>query len=128
MAAITPILSSKACAYPPGLFHHAKIYNGVVYTTGQIGADVEGKLVSEDIGLQTEQVIKNLEAILKEANSGLDRVLKFNIYMVDQAQYAGMNEMYKKMIPDPKPPRACVFIKGLPAGASVEMECIAAQS
>jgi len=125
---ITPILCDKACAYPPGLFHHAKVYNGVVYCAGQVGADVTGKLVSDDIGEQTKKTIENLEAILESAGSSLSRVLKVNIYLPDQANYAGMNEVYARMMPDPKPPRACVFIKGLPGGASVEIECIAAQS
>ncbi|KAL0258324.1 hypothetical protein SLS55_007500 [Diplodia seriata] len=118
MSDITPVLSDKACAYPAGLF--------LVYTTGQIGADVAGTLVGKDIASQTEQVLKNLCAILEAAGSSLARVVKVNIYMVDQSEYAGMNEVYKAMMPDPKPPRACVFVKGLPAGASVEMEMVAA--
>ncbi|OJD35046.1 endoribonuclease l-psp [Diplodia corticola] len=126
MSDITPILSDKACAYPAGLFHHAKVFNNVVYTTGQIGADVAGTLVGEDIASQTKQVLRNLSAILEAAGSSLERVVKVNIYMVDQSEYAGMNEVYKAMMPDPKPPRACVFVNGLPAGASVEMEMVAA--
>ncbi|KAF4310166.1 putative endoribonuclease l-psp protein [Botryosphaeria dothidea] len=100
MSDITPILSDKACAYPAGLFHkdHAKVFNGVVYTTGQIGADVVGNLVSKDIKPQTEQVLKNLSAILEAAGSSLDRVIKVNIYMVDQTEYAGMNEVYKEYV------------------------------
>lgn len=67
----------------------------MVYTTGQIGADVAGNLVSEDIKLQTEQVLKNLSAILEASGSSLERVIKVNIYMVDQSAYAGMNEVYR---------------------------------
>ncbi|KAK7727735.1 hypothetical protein SLS57_002778 [Botryosphaeria dothidea] len=77
--------------------YHAKVFNGVVYTTGQIGADVVGNLVSKDIKPQTEQVLKNLSAILEAAGSSLDRVIKVNIYMVDQTEYAGMNEVYKEV-------------------------------
>ena len=65
-----------------------------MYTTGQIGADVQGTLVSKDIKGQTEQVLKNLAAILEESGSSLDRVIKVNIYMVEQSEYAGMNEVY----------------------------------
>lgn len=97
MSDITPILSDKACAYPAGLFHHAKVFNGIVYTTGQIGADVVGNLVSKDIKPQTEQVLKNLAAILEAAGSSLERVIKVNIYMVDQSEYAAMNEVYKEV-------------------------------
>jgi 2-iminobutanoate/2-iminopropanoate deaminase len=63
----------------------------------QVGANVEGKLVSEDVAAQTEKTIENLKAILEMAGSGLDRVLKVNIYMPEQADYAAMNEVYKKV-------------------------------
>lgn len=76
---------------------HAKVYNGIVYTTGQIGADVAGNLVSKDIKPQTEQALRNLTAILEAAGSSLERVIKVNIYMVDQSEYAGMNEVYKEV-------------------------------
>ncbi|KAJ9143401.1 hypothetical protein NKR23_g6616 [Pleurostoma richardsiae] len=124
---IKAVLSDKACSFPPGLFHHAKVYNGVVYCAGQVGADVSGKLVSSDIKEQTAQMFRNIESILTAAGSSLDRVLKVNLYLVDKEDYPGMNEVYKEMMPDPKPPRACVFISGLPGGAKVEMECVAAQ-
>ncbi|KAH7364204.1 Endoribonuclease L-PSP/chorismate mutase-like protein [Rhexocercosporidium sp. MPI-PUGE-AT-0058] len=120
---IKAILCPEACAFPPGLFHHAKIHNGVVYCAGQIGANVEGTLVSEEIGPQTEKTLENIKNILQSAGSSLERVLKVNIYMLEQTDYAGMNEI----MPDPKPPRACVFVKGLPGDAKVEIECVAAQ-
>ncbi|TVY57169.1 Protein mmf1, mitochondrial [Lachnellula cervina] len=124
---IKAVLSDNACAFPPSLFHHAKVYNGVVYCAGQVGADVQGKLVSEDIKEQTAKTFANISAILETSGSALERVLKVNIYMVDNADYAGMNEVYSKLMPDPKPPRACVFIQGLPGGAKVEIECVAAE-
>ncbi|KAH9909912.1 putative endoribonuclease L-PSP [Xylariomycetidae sp. FL2044] len=124
---IKSILSPEACAFPPGLFHHAKVYNGVVYCAGQVGGNVSGKLVSEDVKEQTTQMFKNIATILKASGSGLERVLKANIYIVDKADYAAFNEVYTQMMPDPKPPRACVFVAGLPGGAKVEMECVAAQ-
>ena len=60
----------------------------------QIGADVEGNLVSEDVGKQTEQTLKNLQAILKASSSSLERLLKVNIYLVNRTDYASMNEVY----------------------------------
>ena len=63
----------------------------------QVGADVTGKLVSDDIGEQTKKTIENLEAILESAGSSLSRVLKVNIYLPDQANYAGMNEVYARV-------------------------------
>ncbi|KAL5320931.1 hypothetical protein ACEPPN_011741 [Leptodophora sp. 'Broadleaf-Isolate-01'] len=107
--------------FSPRLNLHLKILKK------QVGANVEGKLVSEDVGPQTEKTLENIKNILQSAGSSLERVLKVNIYMPEQADYAGMNEVYKRIMPDPKPPRACVFVKGLPGGAKVEIECIAAQ-
>ncbi|GAB7354545.1 hypothetical protein MBLNU459_g5003t1 [Dothideomycetes sp. NU459] len=127
MSTITPILSEKACAYPAGLFHHAKIFNNVVYTTGQIGGDVSGKLVSGDISAQAEQMFKNLEAILEAAGSSLDRVLSANIFLVDPDEYVAFNKVYTKLMSDPKPPRTCVFVNSLPANARCEMNLVAAQ-
>ncbi|KAL1305005.1 hypothetical protein AAFC00_003907 [Neodothiora populina] len=123
---ITPVLSDKACAFPPGLFHHAKVYNGVVYTTGQIGGDVSGKLVSPEVGAQAEQMFANLSAILEASGSGLDRVLAANIFLTEESNYKAFNEVYTRIMPDPKPPRTCVFIKSLPADALCEMNLIAA--
>ncbi|KAF1355575.1 L-PSP endoribonuclease family protein [Delphinella strobiligena] len=123
---IRSILSDKACAFPAGLFHHAKVFNDVIYTTGQIGGDVTGKLVSNEVGAQAEQMFANLSAILEAAGSSLDRVLTANIYLTDSANYAALNEVYTRLMPDPKPPRTCVFVKGLPAGALCEMTLTAA--
>lgn len=63
----------------------------------QVGADIEGNLVSEDIKEQTAKTFANLSAILESAGSVLDRVLKVNIYLVDKGDYAGMNEVYVKV-------------------------------
>lgn len=63
----------------------------------QVGANVEGKLVSEDVGPQTEKTLENIKNILQSSGSSLERILKVNIYMPDQADYAGMNEVYKKV-------------------------------
>ncbi len=63
----------------------------------QVGADVSGKLVSPDVGPQTEKTLSNLAAILEVAGSSLGRALKVNIYVSDQVDYAGMNEVYMRV-------------------------------
>lgn len=88
------------CADISRLPDHAKVYNGVVYTTGQIGGDVSGKLVSSEVSAQAEQMFANLSAILEEAGSSLDRVLTANIFLTDSANYAAFNEMYTKVRPN----------------------------
>lgn len=76
---------------------HAKVFNDVIYTTGQIGGDVTGKLVSNEVGAQAEQMFANLSAILEAAGSSLDRVLTANIYLTDSANYAALNEVYTRV-------------------------------
>jgi len=98
----------------------------VVYTTGQIGGDVSGKLVSDEIVGQARQMVANLENIVETAGSSLDRVLTANIYLTEVSNYASFNAVYTELMPDPKPPRTCVFIKSLPAGALCEMTLTAA--
>lgn len=112
---------------------HARIFNGIVMTSGQIGADTKGVIVSDSVAEQAEQMIKNLEAVLSDAGSGLDRIMNANIFLSDPAYYIEFNAVYnkvsvmlvlaldnetdeQKMIPDPKPPRTCVFV-GLPPGS-----------
>ncbi|KAK5113233.1 hypothetical protein LTR62_003569 [Meristemomyces frigidus] len=123
---IPPILSNQACAFPANLFHHAKVHNSIVYTTGQIGGDVSGRLVDTQIKGQAKQTFTNLATILEAAGSTMDRVLSANIYLTEQADYGDFNEVYTELMPYPKPPRTCVFVKALPAGALCEMSLIAA--
>ncbi|KAG9657359.1 hypothetical protein KCU64_g5251, partial [Aureobasidium melanogenum] len=110
----------------PANFSHARVFNGIIYNAGQIPLDTSGQLVANTIESQTKQVIENHEAILKAAGSGLDRILRINVYLTETADYAGFSETYNALIPDPKPARACVFVKSLPASARVEMDLVAA--
>lgn len=85
--------------FSPRLNLHLKILKKVNWhpESQQVGANVEGKLVSEDVGPQTEKTLENIKNILQSAGSSLERVLKVNIYMPEQADYAGMNEVYKRV-------------------------------
>ncbi|KAH0362731.1 hypothetical protein KCU65_g7896, partial [Aureobasidium melanogenum] len=119
------ILSDRAFAPPTGILNHARVFNGIVMTSGQIGADTKGVVVSDSVAEQAEQMLKNLEAVLSDAGSGLDRIMNANIFLSDPAYYVEFNAVYNKMIPDPKPPRTCVFV-GLPSGIKCEMNLQAA--
>ena len=83
------------------------------------------EIVGEDIGEQTEQVFDNLQAILEEAGSGLDRIVKTTVFLTDLGDFAGMNEVYARRVGQPPPARATVEISNLPSGAKVEIEAIA---
>ncbi|MBQ9307484.1 MAG: RidA family protein [Clostridia bacterium] len=109
-----------------GPYSQAKAVSGFVFTSGQIPLDpATGTLVGEEIRAQTEQVMKNLQAVLCEAGCDFDSVVKTTCFLADIADFAAFNEVYAKYITS-APARSCFAVKALPKGALVEVECIAA--
>src|SRR5512140_184116 len=100
------IVSSPDAPPAIGPYSQAVIANGFVFLSGQIPIDAAGKLVEGDIAAQTEQVFKNLSAVLTAAGSGLDRVVKTTVYLKDMDDFAQMNEVYARCFPADKPARA----------------------
>jgi 2-iminobutanoate/2-iminopropanoate deaminase len=99
---------------------------GLVFVSGQLSLRPDhAEIVGEGIAEQTEQVFANLRAILEEAGSGLDRLVKTTVYLTDLGDFAGMNEVYARHVGDRPPARATVEIAALPSGAKVEIEAIA---
>ena len=86
---------------------------------------LRGSFVSVDIAEQTEQVLKNLDAVLESAGSGLDRVVKTTVFLSDMEDFAAMNEIYSKYFDANKPARATVQAARLPRDAKVEIDCVA---
>jgi 2-iminobutanoate/2-iminopropanoate deaminase len=102
------------------------VYGELVFVAGQLGIDpATGEVVEGGIGPQTERVMENLRAILEEAGSSLDKVLKTSIFLVDLGDFAAMNEVYARFLTEPFPARATVQIAALPSGARVEIEALA---
>jgi 2-iminobutanoate/2-iminopropanoate deaminase len=100
--------------------------SGLVFVSGQLSLRPDhGEIVGETIGKQTEQVFENLRAILEEAGSGLDRLVKTTVYLTDLGDFAGMNEVYARHVGDRPPARATIEVSALPSGAKVEIEAIA---
>jgi len=98
----------------------------LVFTAGQIPLDPEsGKLVEGDITAQTEQVMRNLAAILDAAGSSLSRVVKTTCFLANLDDFAKFNEVYGRHFGDNRPARSTIQAGRLPAGAMVEVECIA---
>jgi 2-iminobutanoate/2-iminopropanoate deaminase len=96
-----------------------------VFVSGQLALRPEhAEIVGEGIAEQTEQVFENLAAILEEAGSGLDRLVKTTVYLTDLGDFAGMNEVYRRYVGDEPPARATVEVAGLPSGAKVEIEAV----
>jgi len=98
-----------------------------VFISGQIPADPQGNLVQGDIVVQTCQVIANLKAILASAGLGLKDVIKTTVYMTDLAEFQEMNRAYAEFFPGHPPTRTTVQVAGLPRGASIEIDAIAAK-
>ena len=99
---------------------------GLVFVSGQLALEPgHAEIVGSTIQEQTEQVLTNIEAILTEAGSGLDRLVKTTVFLADLADFQAMNEVYAERFGSHKPARSTIGVGGLPRGAKVEIECIA---
>ena len=99
---------------------------GRLYTSGQIAIDpATAELVDGDVVAQTAQVMRNIGALLQEAGSDWEHVIKTTCFLVDMADFPRFNEEYAKSFPGPLPARSCMAVAALPKGALVEVEVIA---
>lgn len=125
MDTITTVSTSNAPA-AIGPYSQAIIFNGVIYTSGQIAIDPKtGSVSGTTIEEQTEQVMKNLAAILSEAGTDMTKAIKTTCFLADMGDFAKFNEIYGKYFTT-KPARSCVAVKELPKGVLCEVEVIAA--
>lgn len=109
-----------------GPYSQAVKAGGMVFCSGQIPIDpATGEFVSGDVAEQTEQVLKNLSAVLGAAGASLNRVVKTTVFLADMGDFAAMNEVYGRYFSENKPARATVQAARLPRDAKVEIECIA---
>ena len=108
-----------------GPYSQAIVHGELVFCSGQIALDPEsGELVGDDVSEQAERVLRNLEAVLAAAGSGLDRVLKTTVYLTTMADFAAVNAVYGEFFTT-RPARATVAVSELPKAALVEIDCIA---
>ena len=96
-----------------------------VFVSGQLGLKPGDTEIAGTIQEQTEQIFRNLGAILEAAGSGLDSIVKTTVFLVDLGDFQGMNEVYAKHVGEERPARSTVEIAALPSGALVEIEAIA---
>lgn len=124
-------IKSVATEHAPkaiGPYSQAIVADGVVYTAGQVALDPQsGALVGATITEQTDQVLKNLSAVLAAAGSSLGQVVKTTVYLADMADFAAMNEVYARHFGGHRPARSTTQAAGLPKGARVEIDVIAMQ-
>ena len=107
-----------------GPYSQAIKYGDIVFTSGQIPLTADGALVEGDIKAQAEQVMKNLAAVLAEAGTSFDNVVKTTCFLSDMADFAAFNAVYAEYFTS-KPARSCVAVKTLPKNVLVEVEVIA---
>jgi 2-iminobutanoate/2-iminopropanoate deaminase len=118
----SPNLPTPAGPYSPGVS-----FERLVFVSGQGATDPStGKLVGDDVETQTTQCLRNVEAILKAAGSGLQHVLRCGVFLVDMNEFPKMNASYSKMFGSHRPARTTVQVAGLPGqGLRVEIDAIA---
>lgn len=108
-------------------YSQAIVAGDFVFVSGQLSLEPgETAITGDTIQEQTEQVFANLAAILAEAGSRLDRLVKTTVFLANLADFQGMNEVYSRHVGDHPPARSTVEVAALPSGALVEIEAIAA--
>jgi 2-iminobutanoate/2-iminopropanoate deaminase len=101
-------------------------HGDLVFVSGQLGLEPgHTELVGDGVTEQTEQIFRNLRAVLETAGSGLDRLVKTTVFLTDLADFAAMNEVYRVHAGDRPPARSTVQVAALPSGARVEIEAVA---
>jgi 2-iminobutanoate/2-iminopropanoate deaminase len=109
-----------------GPYSQAVVCGDLVFTAGQIPIDpASGEFVRGGIAAQTEQVLKNLSAVLEAAGSSLANVVKVTVFLEDMDQFGAMNEVYARFFPVDPPARSAIEASELPKRVGVEMECVA---
>ena len=120
------IIQTASAPQAIGPYSQAVKTNGLVFASGQIPIDpTTGQFVAGGIEEQTEQVLKNLSAVLEAAGSGLNRVIKTTVFLADMQEFSAMNEVYGRFFDQDPPARATVEASRLPRDAKVEIEAIA---
>ncbi|MCC7136892.1 MAG: reactive intermediate/imine deaminase [Planctomycetes bacterium] len=122
------IVSTPGAPKAIGPYSQAVAAGGLVFTAGQIALDpATGSLVGDGhVGLETERVLRNLEAVLTAAGSGLDLVLRCDVFLADLADFGAMNEVYGRFFGSQPPARVTVQAARLPKDARVEIAAVAA--
>jgi 2-iminobutanoate/2-iminopropanoate deaminase len=109
-----------------GPYSQAIVANGLIFTAGQIPLDpATMTLVEGDITVQTERVMRNLEAVLSAAGASFASVIKTTCFLADLADFPAFNAVYGQAFPSSPPPRSTVQVARLSLGALVEVECVA---
>ena len=121
----TPVRASNL-PVPVGPYSPGMAYQQLIFVSGQAGVDPTTGTLAADIESQTEQCLKNVQAILEAAGSGLPHVLRCGVFLVDMGEFKKMNGVYARMFGDHRPARTTVQVAGLPGdGLRIEIDAVA---
>ena len=122
------IINTSKAPKPIGAYNQAVIRNGFVFTSGQVPIDPNtGKLVDGSFKERVRRVMNNLKFILEKAETDLSNVTRFSVFLTDISNYSEVNEVFNEFIKDgDAPSRSLIEVSSLPAGADIEIDCIAA--
>jgi 2-iminobutanoate/2-iminopropanoate deaminase len=125
----TQIVHTDQAPAAIGPYSQGVIANGFLFTAGQIALDPgSGQVVAGDVVAQTEQVFRNLAAILGAAGASWTHVVKATVYLMDMRDFPKVNDVYARVMGDARPARSTVQVSGLPRGVLVEIDLVAALS
>ena len=120
------VVATKDAPQAIGPYSQAIKANGLIFSSGQIAFDpATNQIIQGDVAAQTERVLKNLEAILKAAGSGLERVVRTTVFLKNMGDFAAMNEVYGRFWKSAPPARSTVEVARLPKDVAVEIDVIA---
>jgi len=121
------IVTTDKIAPPVGPFSAAVRAAGLIFLSGQIALDpTSGKLIAGDVAAQTEQILRNINAVLDAAGKSFADVAKTNVFLTNMKDFAAMNAVYERHFEAPFPARTTIAAAALPLGAAVEIEVVAA--
>ena len=116
----------QAIGFTPGmLFSNGYVAGNTLYVAGQQGPDSKGNVTSTDITLQTTNAIAAVKQVAEEAGFEMSDIVSVTVYVTDLNDVPKMNEVYRKLIPDPKPARVALQVAGLIGSAKIEIAAIA---
>jgi 2-iminobutanoate/2-iminopropanoate deaminase len=120
------VIRTDAAPGAIGPYSQAVVAGNLLFVSGQIPLDpATGEVVPGGVEEQVKRILENLEAILKAAGSGLDRVVRTTVFLVDLGEFPRMNEVYRSYFPAEAPARTTVEVSALPRGVRVEIDAIA---
>ena len=125
-AAVRQAISAPEAPQAIGPYSPAIRTGNLLFISGQIPLDpATGTLIAGDIAAQTDQVMRNLAALLRAGGAGFEHVVRTTVFLADMNEFAGMNEIYGRYVVDPPPARATVQVARLPRDVKVEIDAIA---